>query len=88
MRQQTAEATRAVSSDLCTRLVTPLQKPASVNAAEIIDELMPILSIDGEAFVLFPQEAAAYPVKGLGHTVADLSCHAAALINALDRLAG
>lgn len=75
-------------SDLSTRLVAPLQRRSSVNAAEIIDELMPILAIGGEEFVLFTQEAAAYPVKGLGHAVADLSFQSSVLINALDRLVG
>ena len=75
-------------SDLGTRLVAPLQRLASVNAGEIIDELMPTLTIGGDDFVLFTQEAAAYPVKGLGHAVADLTSHASILTNALDRLAG
>jgi toxin CcdB len=74
--------------DLSTRLVAPLQKRASVNVAEIIDELMPILSIGDEEFVLFTQEAAAYPVKGLGDAVSDLSYQSSVLINALDRLVG
>lgn len=75
-------------SDLGTRLVAPLQRRASVNPAEIIDELMPTLSIGGEDFVLFTQEAAAYPVKGLGQAVADLTFQSTALTNALDRLIG
>lgn len=75
-------------SDLSTRLVAPLQRRASVNSAEIIDELMPILTIGSEEFVLFTQEAAAYPVKGLGQSVADLTFQSSVLTNALDRLAG
>ena len=75
-------------TDLSTRLVAPLQRRDSVNSAEIIDELMPILTIGGEAFVLFTQEAAAYPVKGLGSVVADLTLQASVLLNALDRLIG
>ena len=75
-------------ADLSTRLVAPLQKLATVNPAEIIDELMPILNIGGEEFVLFAQEAAAYPVKELGNAVSDLSCQSSVLINALDRLVG
>lgn len=74
--------------ELGTRLVAPLQRLASVNRAEIIEELMPVLSIAGEDFILFTQEAAAYPVKGLGHAVADLTSCSAELINALDRLVG
>lgn len=74
--------------DLGTRLVAPLQRLNSVNTAEIIDELMPVLTIGGEEFVLFTQEAAAYPVKGLAHAVADLTFQSAALTNALDRLVG
>ena len=49
---------------------------------------MPILSIGGEDFVLFTQEAAAYPVKGLAHAVADLTSQSSRLTNALDRLLG
>jgi toxin CcdB len=75
-------------TDLATRLVAPLQRRDSVNSAEIIDELMPILIIGGEAFVLFTQEAAAYPVNGLGTAVADLTFQASILRNALDRLVG
>lgn len=75
-------------ADLSTRLVAPLQKRASVNSVEIIDELMPILNIGGEEFVLFTQEAAAYPVRGLGDAVCDLSSQSSLLINALDRLVG
>jgi toxin CcdB len=75
-------------SDLSARLVAPLQRRSSVNSAEIIDELMPILNIGGEEFVLFTQEAAAYPVKGLGHAVADLASQSSILTNALDRLVG
>lgn len=75
-------------SDLGTRLVAPLHRLSSVNANEIIDELMPILSIGGEDFVLFTQEAAAYPVKGLAHAVADLTSQSSRLTNALDRLLG
>jgi len=75
-------------ADLSTRLVAPLQKRASVNSVEIIDELMPILNIGGEEFVLFTQEAAAYPAKGLGDAVSDLSSQSSILINALDRLVG
>ncbi|MFZ2855373.1 MAG: CcdB family protein [Rhodocyclaceae bacterium] len=75
-------------ADLGTRLVAPLQRRSSVNSAEIIDELMPILTIDGEEFVLFTQEAAAYPVKGLAHAVADLTFQSSVLTNALDRLVG
>ena len=75
-------------SDLNTRLVAPLQRRSSVNSAEIIDELMPVLSIGGEEFVLFTQEAAAYPLKGLGHAVADLTSQSSILTNALDRLVG
>lgn len=74
--------------DLATRLVAPLQRLASVNPAEIIDELMPRVTIAGEDFVVFTQEAAAYPVKGLAHAVADLSSQSSRLINALDRLIG
>lgn len=75
-------------ADLNTRLVAPLQRRSSVNSAEIIDELMPILNVGGEEFVLFTQEAAAYPVKGLGQPVSDLSFQSSILINALDRLVG
>lgn len=75
-------------ADLGTRLVAPLQRLSSVNPAEIIDELMPVLTIDGEEFVLFTQEAAAYPVKGLAHVVADLTAQSSVLTHALDRLVG
>lgn len=75
-------------SELGTRLVAPLQRKSSVDSAEIIDELMPIVTIDGEAFVLFTQEAAAYPVRGLGPALADLSFHSSELTSALDRLIG
>lgn len=75
-------------ADLGTRLVAPLQHRGSVDPAEIIDELMPVLNIGGEDFVLFTQEAAAYPVKGLGHAIADLSVHSSRLTGALDRLTG
>lgn len=75
-------------SDLGTRLVAPLQRAASVNPAEIIDDLMPRVNITGEDFIVFTQEAAAYPVKGLAHAVADLSSQSSLLINALDRLIG
>ena len=75
-------------ADLSTRLVAPLQRRATVNSAEVIDELMPAVTIDGEEFVVFTQEAAAYPVKGLAHTVADLTRQSSVLINALDRLVG
>ena len=75
-------------SDLGTRLVAPLQRATSVNPAEIIDDLMPRVSIAGEDFIVFTQEATAYPVKGLAHAVADLSSQSSLLINALDRLVG
>lgn len=75
-------------SDLSTRLVAPLQRLSTTDHAEIIDELMPILVIKGEQFVLFTQEAAAYPVKGLGESVADLTPQSSILTNALDRLVG
>jgi len=74
--------------DLVTRLVAPLQRLTSINPAEIIDELMPRVSIAGEDFVVFTQEAAAYPVMGLAHAVADLTPQSSLLINALDRLIG
>jgi toxin CcdB len=74
--------------ELGTRLVAPLQRLPSVNPAEIIDELMPRVSIAGEDFIVFTQEAAAYPVKGLGHDIADLTSQSSLLINALDRLIG
>jgi len=73
---------------MSTRLVAPLQKLSATNPAEIIDELMPIVIVDGEQFVVFTQEAAAYPVKGLGLAAADLTAQSAVLINALDRLVG
>jgi hypothetical protein len=75
-------------ADLGSRLVAPLQRLARTNPAELIDELMPVLLVEGEEFVLFTQEAAAYPVKGLGKAVADLSAQASVLVGALDRLAG
>lgn len=75
-------------SDLGTRLVAPLQRLARTNPTEIIDELMPIVIIEDEEFVLFTQEAAAYPVKGLGKAVADLTYQSSVLTNALDRLVG
>ena len=74
--------------ELGTRLVAPLQRATSVNPAEIIDELMPRVTIAGEDFIVFTQEAAAFPVKGLAHAVADLSSQSSLLINALDRLIG
>ena len=74
--------------ELGTRLVAPLQRATSVNPAEIIDDLMPRVSIAGEDFIVFTQEATAYPVKGLAHAVADLSSQSSLLINALDRLIG
>ena len=75
-------------SDLGTRLVAPLQRRPSVNPAEIIDQLMPLVSIAGEDFIVFTQEAAAYPVKGLAHAVADLTSQSSVLIHALDRVLG
>lgn len=75
-------------AELDSRLVAPLQRRASVDAAEIIDELMPAFTIAGEDYVLFTQEAAAYPTKGLGAAIADLTPHAATIIAALDRLTG
>lgn len=68
--------------------VAPIQRRDSVNLAGNVDELMQVLTIDGEASVLFTQEAAAYPVKGLGTVVADLSPQAEVLLNVLDRLVG
>lgn len=73
---------------LGSRLLAPLQRHESVNPAEIIDTLMPVFNIDGEMFVLFTQEAAAYPVKGLGPAVANLTDQSPVLIAALDRLVG
>ena len=74
--------------DLGTRLVAPLQRATSVNPAEIIDELMPRVTIAGEDFIVFTPEATAYPVKMLAHAVADLTPQSSLLINALDRLIG
>ena len=75
-------------ADLNTRLVAPLQKRTSVNPTELIDELMPILLIDGEEYVLLTQEAAAYPVKSLGPAVADLTYQSSVLTTAIGRLVG
>lgn len=74
--------------DLGTRLVAPLQRATSVNPAEIIGDLMPRVSIAGEAFVVFSHESSANPLKGLAHTAADFPSQSSLLINALDRSVG
>ncbi len=73
---------------LRSRLVAPLQRKDSVDPKEIIDGLMPVFSIAGVDFVLYVQEAAAYPVAGLGDVVGDFSADGARILNALDRLLG
>lgn len=75
-------------SGLKSRLVAPLQKRDTVDPREIISGLMPVLSIGGVEYVLYPQEAAAYPVSGLGDAVCDFSSDSALILNALDRLLG
>ena len=62
--------------------------PLAELRSEIIDELMPLVNIAGEDFIVFAQEAAAYPVKGLGHDVADLTSQSSLLMKALERLIG
>lgn len=75
-------------SGLKSRLVAPMQRQDTVDPREIIEGLMPVLSVGGVAFVLYLQEAAAYPLAGLGDAVADFSADSAVLLNALDRLLG
>lgn len=73
---------------LKSRLVAPLQRMDTVDRREIITGLMPVLSIGGVEYVLYLQEAAAYPVSGLADAVCDFSPESATLLNALDRLLG
>jgi hypothetical protein len=47
-----------------------------------------MFTIAGDEYVLFTQEAAAYPTRGLDAVVADLTPHSAAIVDALDRLTG
>ncbi len=75
-------------ADLSTRLVAPLQKLSSTPHREIIDDLMPIVTIDNEEYVLVAQEAAAVPSKALGKDIADLTHRSTDFTNALDRLVG
>ena len=75
-------------SGLTSRLVAPLQRRDTVDGREIISGLMPVLSIGGVEYVLYVQEAAAYPVSGLGDVVCDFSLDSALILGALDRLLG
>ena len=70
------------------RLVAPLQRRDTVDAGEIISGLMPVLNIGGVDYVLYVQEAGAYPTSGLGDAVCDFSSDSALILNALDRLLG
>lgn len=73
---------------LKSRLVAPLQRKDTVDPREIIDGLMPVVLVEGLEYVLYTQEAAAYPVSGLGKVMGDFSADSVAILNALDRLLG
>jgi len=70
------------------RLVARLQRATRVNPTEIIDDLVPRMTTAGEDFIVFTQEATAYPARALAHAVADLSSPSSRWINALDRPIG
>ena len=57
---------------LKSRLVAPLQRKDTVDPREIIDGLMPVVLVEGLEYVLYTQEAAAYPVSGLGKVVSQI----------------
>ena len=71
---------------LKSRVVAPLRLLSSMRKAELIQDLMPIFSINGKKYVLVTQEMAGFPLAQMGKVVADLTSQNPTILNALDRL--
>lgn len=71
--------------DLTTRVVVPLQ-PAQAMQGRRLDQLMPVLHVDGQPFVMVPPQLAGVPRRVLGEVVADLAPQRDEIIAALDFL--
>lgn len=72
-------------SDLGTRVVVPLVKPTA-SAKKPIKNLMPVVSVDGQEFVMMVQLLAGIARGDLGTPVASALQHRAEVITALDFL--
>ncbi|HYH22715.1 MAG TPA: CcdB family protein [Azospirillum sp.] len=68
------------------RVVVPLVHP--IEAGPPIRDLMPVVEVDGEAFVAMTPQIAGVPVSDIGPVVANLADARHAIRRAIDILAG
>ena len=71
--------------DLATRVVVPLM-PASPRKPTAVKRLMPVVTVDGQRYVLVTPQIAGINRKALGAAVGDLAANRAEIVAALDLL--
>ncbi len=70
---------------LSTRVVVPLS-PLKSARERIIQQLAPVLTIDGERYVMLTPQLAGISTRELGRSIANLTAERATIISALDLL--